>query len=66
MVARDGIEPPTPAFSGLASTGLTPWFNSWLMPLAAQSIVPKMNPIAPASVFAEKRLRGKGSNLHAS
>ena len=23
MVARDGIEPPTPAFSGLDSTGLT-------------------------------------------
>jgi hypothetical protein len=23
MVARDGVEPPTPAFSGLRSTGLT-------------------------------------------
>jgi len=24
MVARDGIEPPTPAFSGLASSGAIP------------------------------------------
>jgi hypothetical protein len=25
MVARDGVEPPTPAFSGLRTTSLTPW-----------------------------------------
>ena len=24
MVARDGVEPPTPAFSGLRTTSLTP------------------------------------------
>jgi hypothetical protein len=26
VVARDGVEPPTPAFSGLRTTSLTPWF----------------------------------------
>ena len=29
MVARDGVEPPPPAFSGLRSTSLSPWlFNN--------------------------------------
>jgi hypothetical protein len=33
MVARDGVEPPTPAFSGLYSLGLTkPFFNQQLNP----------------------------------
>ena len=29
VVARDGVEPPTPAFSGLRTTSLSPWlFNN--------------------------------------
>jgi hypothetical protein len=29
MVARDGVEPPTPAFSGLRTTSLSlPFFNN--------------------------------------
>jgi hypothetical protein len=26
LVAREGVEPPTPAFSGLGTTSLSPWF----------------------------------------
>ncbi len=39
MVARDGVEPPTPAFSGLHTTSLTPWFVNNLTDRSGQFIV---------------------------
>jgi hypothetical protein len=37
MVARDGVEPPTPALSG--TTGLTPWFINNLTDQSGRFIV---------------------------
>jgi hypothetical protein len=39
MVARDGVEPPTPAFSGLRTTTLTPWFINNLTDRSGRFIV---------------------------
>jgi len=39
MVARDGVEPPTPAFSGLRTTSLSPWFANNLTDRSGRFIV---------------------------
>jgi hypothetical protein len=39
LVAREGVEPPTPAFSGLRTTSLSPWFFNNLTDQSAQFIV---------------------------
>jgi len=44
MVARDGVEPPTPAFSGLASIALNPFeINVFTFPIQL-FIAPKLHP----------------------
>jgi len=42
MVARDGVEPPTPAFSGLRTTSLSPWFVNNLTDQSGRFIVPTL------------------------
>jgi len=42
MVPRDGVEPPTPAFSGLESLDI-----NWLIPLGLSTVFPLETPRIP-------------------